>query len=72
MVNKILKFIGWEIIIVFDFQNYFIIKFNVEWFNKFKNEYIKLGMVFLNWLLVIDCLVGMMMIGNKISYGLVV
>lgn len=72
MVNKILKFIGWEIIIVFDFQNYFIIKFNVEWFNKFNNEYIKLGMVFLNWLLVIDCLVGMMMIGNKISYGLVV
>lgn len=72
MVNKILKFIGWEIIIVFDFQNYFIIKLNVEWFNKFNNEYIKLGMVFLNWLLVIDCLVGMMMIGNKISYGLVV
>lgn len=72
MVNKILKFIGWEIIIVFDFQNYFIIKFNVEQFNKFKNEYIKLGMVFLNWLLVIDCLVGMMMIENKISYGLVV
>lgn len=72
MVNKILKFFGWEIIVVFDFQNYFIIKFNVEWFNKFNNEYIKLGMVFLNWLLVIDCLVGMMMIGNKISYGLVV
>lgn len=72
MVNKILKFIGWEIIIVFDFWNYFIIKLNVEWFNKFNNEYIKLGMVFLNWLLVIDCLVGMMMIGNKISYGLVV